>query len=236
VIAVIAAIVISVPYWVAPLIERYASASLAHPVTIRDLALHWGDPTTLIADDVVIGNPPGFARDEEPLARVARLAVGIDLAASFRRHAVVIASVEIEQPTIRAIETGDGQENYRLPSTSRPRIGKISVLNGRAHISLAGLRTDLTLTFATARGPGEAGSRIVAEAKGRFAGEPVEAQFTSGLPSFAQDTSEILPIEMAVRARPLQSRPRYGRLPDRWTKYGAAHAAHWRLVSAHPAL
>ena len=155
-IAVIAGTVILTPYWIVPLIERYASASLARPVTIRDLALHWGDPTTLIADDIVIGNPPGFARDEEPLARVARLAVGIDLAASLRRHAVVIASVEIEQPTIRAIETEDGQENYRVPSAFHPRIGRISVLHGRAHISLAGLRTDLKLTFATERGPGEA--------------------------------------------------------------------------------
>jgi hypothetical protein len=105
------------------------------------------------------------------LARIARLAVGIDLAASLRRHAVVIASVEIEQPTIRAIEAEDGQENYRVSSTSRPQIGRISVLHGRAHISLAGLRTDLRLTFATERGPGEADStRMVAEARGRFAG------------------------------------------------------------------
>src|ERR1700735_1912345 len=92
-VGVIVAIVISIPYWIAPLIERYASASLARPVTIRDVALHWGDPTTLIADDVVIGNPPGFAGDEEPLVRMARLAVGIDLAASLRRRSIVIASV-----------------------------------------------------------------------------------------------------------------------------------------------
>jgi hypothetical protein len=65
-IVVIAGTVILTPYWIAPLIERYVSASLARPVTIRDLALHWSDPTTLIADDVVIGNPPGLARDEEP--------------------------------------------------------------------------------------------------------------------------------------------------------------------------
>ena len=205
-IAVIAGTVILTPYWIVPLIERYASASLARPVTVRDLALHWGDPTTLIADDIVIGNPPGFARDEEPLARVARLAVGIDLAASLRRHAVVIASVEIEQPTIRAIETEDGQENYRVPSAYHPRIGRISVLHGRAHISLAGLRTDLKLTFATERGPGEADStRMVAEARGKFAGEPVEAQFASGLPSISQDTSEILPIEMAVQSESTQA-------------------------------
>jgi uncharacterized protein involved in outer membrane biogenesis len=206
VIAVIAATVTLAPYWIAPLIERYASASLAHPVTIRDLALHWGNPTTLIVDDVVIGNPPGFAQDEEPLARVARLAVGIDLGASLRRRAVVVAFVQIEQPTIRAIETEDGHENYRLPPTSRPRIGRISVLNGRAHVSLADLRTDLSLTFATERGSGEAGStKIVAEAKGRFAGEPVAAQFASGVPSFAQDTSETLPIEMTVQTESSQA-------------------------------
>ena len=205
-VAVIVAIVISIPYWIAPVIERYASASLARPVTIRGVALHWGDPTTLIGDDVVIGNPPGFARDQEPLARVARLAVGIDLAASLRRHAVVIAFVEIERPTIRAIKTEDGQENYRVPSASRPWIDRISVLNGRAHISLAGLHTDLELTFATERGPGEAGStRIVAEARGSFAGQPVEAQFASGLPSIAQDSSEILPIEIAVQSESTQA-------------------------------
>jgi uncharacterized protein involved in outer membrane biogenesis len=205
-IAVIATTVLLTPYCITPLLERYVSASLAHPVTIRDLALHWGASTTLIADDVVIGNPPGFARDEEPLAQVARLAIEIDLAASLRRHAVVIASVEIEQPTIRAIETENGQENYRLPSTSRPRIGRIEVLHGRAHVSLAGLHTDLTLTFATERGPGEAGStKIVAEAKGRFASGPVEAQFASGMPSFALDTSETIPIEMTVQSQSTQA-------------------------------
>jgi AsmA family protein len=197
---------ISTPYWAAPLIERHASASLAHPVTIRNLALHWGAPTTLIAEDVVIGNPPGFPQDEEPLVRVARLAVGIDLGASLRRRAVVIASVEIEQPTIRAIETEDGQENYRLPPTSRPPIERLSVLNGNAHVSLADLRADLSLTFATEREPGETGSsKIVAEAKGRFAGELVAAQFTSGMPSFAQATSETLPIEMNVQTASTQA-------------------------------
>jgi AsmA family protein len=206
VIAVMATTVISTPYWAAPLIERYASASLAHPVTIRNLALHWGAPTTLIAEDVVIGNPPGFPQDEEPLAQVPRLAVGIDLAASLGRRAVAIAFVEIEKPTIRAIKTENGQENYRLPPTSRPPIGRLSVLNGSAHISLADLRADLSLTFATEREPGEAGSsKIVAEAKGRFAGEPVAAQFASGMPSFAQAASETLTIEMTVQSASTQA-------------------------------
>ena len=206
VITVMAITVISAPYWAAPLVGRYASASLGHPVTIRSLALHWGAPTTLIAEDVVIGNPPGFPQDEEPLARIARLAVGIDLGASLRRRAVVIASVEIEQPTIRAIETEDGHENYHLPPTSRPPIGRLSVLNGNAHISLAELRADLSLTFATEREPGEAGSsKIVAEAKGRFAGEPVAAHFASGMPSFVQATSETLPIEMTLQTASAQA-------------------------------
>ena len=66
------------------------------------------------ADDIVIGNPPGFAPDDEPFARIPRLIVEIDLVASLRRGAIVIASVELEHPAIRAIETGDGQENSPL--------------------------------------------------------------------------------------------------------------------------
>jgi hypothetical protein len=88
----------------------------------------------------------------------------------------------------------------------------------------------------------------VAEARGKFAGEPVEAQFASGLPSISQDTSEILPIEMAVRSESTQASVKgtvqdpfspgraTGDFTDRWTKYGAARAAHWRFVSDHAAL
>jgi hypothetical protein len=84
------------------------------------LGLRLGDPATVIVEDVVIGNPDGFAQDEEPFARIPRLTVRIDAAASVLSRTLVIASAEIDRPAVRAIATEDGRENYCLPRTSLP--------------------------------------------------------------------------------------------------------------------
>ena len=56
-IAVVAATVMSIPLWIGPLMAWEASATLARPVTIGYLGLHFGDPVTVSAEDLVIGNP-----------------------------------------------------------------------------------------------------------------------------------------------------------------------------------
>jgi AsmA family protein len=205
-IALIAGTIISAPFWIGPLIAWQASSRLARPVTIGHLDLQLGNPMTAIAEDVVIGNPDGFAQETDPFARIPRLTVRIDLVASVRRRAVVIASAEVERPVLRIIATDDGRENYRLPAASSAPIGAVSVLNGRARVSLAGLRMDCNVTFATEHEPGRAdATRIVAEARGTYAGEPVVAQFAGALPADAQDPSRRWPVEIAVQNGPTQA-------------------------------
>jgi AsmA family protein len=173
------------------------------------------------AEDVVIGNPAGFARDEEPFARIPRLTVQIEVAASMWRCAIVIASVELVRPAIRAIATEDGRENYRLALASRPRIGALSVLDGRARVSLASLRADFETTFATEREAEKADTtKIVAKARGIFAGESVVARFAGNVPLNAQDSRQPWPIELSVQNGPTQISVN-GTLQDPFSPIGA---------------
>jgi uncharacterized protein involved in outer membrane biogenesis len=129
--------VISLPLWVRPLVARQAAAMLGRAVTIGRVELHPGAPVTLVARDIVIGNPDGFAADQEAFARIPGLTVRIDVAASLRHHAVVIGSVEIDRPVIHVVRTEDGRANYHLPSPFGAPIRSLSIRNGRAHVFLA---------------------------------------------------------------------------------------------------
>jgi AsmA family protein len=204
-IATLAAAVLLIPLWIAPLVARQASATLAHPVTIGHLGLHLGDPMTVIVEDAVIGNPDGFAESEEPFVRIPRLTVRIDAAASVLRRTLVIASAEIDRPAVRAIATEDGRENYRLPSASLIPIGALSILNGHARVSLAGLRADFEVTFRTEHETAKANAtRVLAEARGNYADEPTVARFAVGLQSDVQDPSQDWPVEITVQNGPTQ--------------------------------
>jgi uncharacterized protein involved in outer membrane biogenesis len=204
-IAVVAAAVVSIPLWIKPLLAWQASATLARSVTIGHLGLHFGDPVIVSAEDVVVGNPDGFARDEEPFAQIPRLTIRIDAAASLRHRAIAIASVELARPAIRAIATEDGRENYHVPPASRPRIGALSVLDGRARVSLAALRADFEATFATEPETQKVETtRIVAEARGMYAGESVEVHFAGGLPFNVHDAMQPWPAEISVKNGPTQ--------------------------------
>jgi uncharacterized protein involved in outer membrane biogenesis len=200
------ATVVSIPLWMGPLVGWRTSVALTRPVTIGHLGLHLGDPVIVTAEDVVVGNPDGFAQEDEPFARIPRLTVQIEVAASIRRRAIVIASVELVQPAIRAIATEDGRENYHIVSPSRPRIAALSVLGGHARVTLAALRADFEVTFATQREMGKAdATRIVAEARGTYAGEAVVARFAGGLPFDAQGPVQSWPVEISVQNGPTQA-------------------------------
>jgi len=138
----LAAAVLSSPLWLRPVAERQASAVLGRPVAIGRLCLRRGDPLVVTAEDVVVGNPPGFpAGEDEPFARVPRLTVRLDALASLRRREVVVPSIEAERPVVRVVATEDGRENYSLgPSGgpggggAGPPVGALTVVDGRGRV------------------------------------------------------------------------------------------------------
>jgi uncharacterized protein involved in outer membrane biogenesis len=177
----------------------------------RRLAPAPGDPLVVTAEDVVVGNPPGFpASEEEPFARIPRLTVRLDALASLRRREFVVLSIEVERPVLRVVSTEDGRANHRLGPSAGPAggaagaaVGALSIVDGRARVSLAALRADFEVAFATEQGAEQDGAPgLVAEAKGTYAGEPVEARFTGGAPLDLRNPSRPWPVELHLTNGP----------------------------------
>ena len=214
-VGLLAAAVLSTPLWLRPVAEWRASAMLARPVAIGRLRLRPGDPLVVTAEDVVVGNPPGFPAGEEPFARVSRVVVRLDAWASLRRREVVVPSMELERPVLRVIAAEDGRENYSLGSSAGPAggdtgppVGALTIVDGRARVSLAALRADFEIAFSTEEGaePGEGGApRLVAEARGTHAGEPVAARLAGGAPLDLLDPSRPWPVELHLTNGPTRA-------------------------------
>src|SRR5215210_6521422 len=93
VVGVVGAVALSSPLWLRPLVERQASAALGRPVAIGRLHMRLGSPMVLTAEEVVVGNPPGFPSEAEPFARIPRLTMQLDAMAYLRRREFVIPSI-----------------------------------------------------------------------------------------------------------------------------------------------
>jgi uncharacterized protein involved in outer membrane biogenesis len=214
------AAIMSVPLWAGPFITSCAVHTLGRAVSIGRVNVHLGAHVTVDAQDVVIGNPDGFAQDAEPFARMPRLAVRLDVAASLRRRAMAITSIELDRPAIHARETEDGEANYHFPFAPMNPIGSLNIRNGRARVSLGRLRADFEATFATKHTTGSADAPIIiGEAHGTFAGDPLAARFAGSLPSEPHH-SPSWPVDIAVQNGATQLSMK-GSLPSPFRLQGA---------------
>jgi len=201
----LAAAVLSSPLWLAPLAARQASAALGRPVEIGRLHLHPGTPVAITAEDVVVGNPPGFPAGEGPFLRIPRLTAMLDAGALLRRREIVLPSVTLEGPVAHAVSTPDGQTNYGLGLGAAPELGALRIRDGRARVSLAGLRAEVDLAISTREEGGPDGHAIVAEARGTYAGQPLAASLLGGgLPGLG-DPSGAWPFELELTNGPTRA-------------------------------
>ncbi|MGG5887710.1 AsmA family protein [Falsiroseomonas sp. HC035] len=171
--------------WFIPLAERRASAAIGRTVTIGHLHLRPGRISVLTAEDVRIANPDGFAADA-PFAQAARLVAQVDLMESWRRNALVVPEVELQQPVVEAASRDDRSNNYTLdvalPEPGQPaalQIGILRIVEGRAHIVLPHLQADLRLAIAT-RDEGGAAPRLAATITGTYADQPITGEALGG--------------------------------------------------------
>ena len=106
---------------------------------------------------------------------------------------------------VRVVATEDGRDNYHLGSSAGPAGGEpgppvveaLTIVDGRARVSLAGLDADFKVAFATEQGAADevgAAPKIVAEARGTHAGQPIEARITGGAPLDLLDPSKPWPV------------------------------------------
>jgi uncharacterized protein involved in outer membrane biogenesis len=195
--------------WFIPLVEARASAAAGRPVHIEHLNVKLGRVSTVTAEGVRVGNPDGFP-DDPPFAEVARATARVDVGAFLRSREVVVPEIELDRPVVNVIGKGGGDRNYAFeftppagetnaPEDARaPRIGGLRINGGKAKVSIAWLRADFEVDVKTEDREGQEPA-LVAEARGTYAGQRIEAQFTGGSVLDLRDASEPWPVDLRLR-------------------------------------
>jgi hypothetical protein len=195
--------------WLIPIVEAQASAKLGRRVTIEHLHVSLGRITTISAEGLRIGNPPGF-EDAPPFADVQRASLDLDVGAYIGNSAIVIPAVTLERPRFEVLGKPDGSTNYGFnlggSSTgggSQPRIGALRLVEGEAHVAIARLKSDFRITASTEDSPGEE-PRLVARAEGTYAAQPISADLRGGAILNLRDKEQPWPIDLNLANGPTQ--------------------------------
>ncbi|GGC42537.1 hypothetical protein GCM10011504_21210 [Siccirubricoccus deserti] len=195
--------------WLIPLAEARASAALGRPVSIEHLHLDLGRTTTVTLEGLRIGNPPEFEA-EPPFAEVPRVSLDLDAMALLRDRSLVIPTVRLDQPAVEMRSREDEKTNYAFnlggdaasrPAVQGPQIGALLLRDGKVHTMLAGLRADFTVSLSTEEPPGEP-PRLLANAEGRYADQPITAQLRGGAILNLRDPNQPWPIELTLANGP----------------------------------
>lgn len=199
--------------WFIPLAERRASAALGRPVRIEHLHVRLGRVTEVAAEGLRIGNPEGFQEDP-PFATTERASLSLDVMAYWHDRSIVIPAIELTRPVVEAIAREDGQTNYAFdlgqpagdapqPAEARPgpRIGLLRIVEGRAHVVDPRLKADFNLAVAT-RAEDTPDPRIVVDAQGTYAGQPITGTATGGAVLALREADRPWPVEMQLENGP----------------------------------
>lgn len=192
--------------WFIPIVSRVASAQLGRPVSMAHLHVRIAANPVLEADDVVIGNPPGFP-DPGPFARIAKLAVTINGPAYVRSRALIVPGVEVDHPDVQATALPDGRNNWTFPFAgapsggkpgSGPQIGDLRISDGHVHAVDPKLRADFNLAVATRQGEAGKPAQLVVDAKGTYAGQPITGEFVGGALLSLRDKNNPYPVDLKL--------------------------------------
>lgn len=198
--------------WFRPIVESRASAALGRHVTVGHLSVHPGWTSTIVADGIRIGNPDGFPADP-PFTTANRLSITINIGELLHGR-IVLPAITVEKPVVEAAQTADGTANWSFPALSGgggqakpsnpPQIGALIVQDGHAHVVSAKLRTDMAIDVATedTAANGNQSARVVARARGTYAGQPITADATAGTILSLRDAGTPYPINMHIANGP----------------------------------
>ena len=201
--------------WLIPVVNKQASKALGRPVTVTHLHVRLGRVPHIEADGVTIANPDDWPGGGN-FATADKLTVDVDAMAYIRNRAVVIPDIALEHPQVDAQQLEDGRANWTLPTSNNassgnssspsPKVGNLRINNGHAHVVLAKLKSDFNIDIATKDEAGQPGSdrpgQIVATAKGTYAKQPIDAQFTGGALLSLRDESQPYPLNLQVANGP----------------------------------
>jgi uncharacterized protein involved in outer membrane biogenesis len=188
-------------------------------VTITHLHVTLARQPLIEADGITIANPDGFP-DVPPLASVDKLQVRVDLPAYIRDRTIAIPLIAITHPVIDARALPDGRDNWTLAgsgpkgggansASSEAKLGTLDIVDGHVHALDPKLKADFGIDIATqdnAADPGAPGQsdtgKIIADAKGTYAGQPITGHFVGGALLSLRDTQHPYPVDLRVANGP----------------------------------
>jgi len=198
--------------WFIPMVQSRASAAIGRPVTIAHLHVRFDPFIQVVADDIVVANPPDWPdKDAPPLASVKALTIQANPLTYLRGGGLVVPLIAVDSPKIYAAETKDGIANFRLNtpaggsgggSGTSVKIGDLRITDGSAHVVMPRLKSDFSVQVDT-QGEGN-DAKIVAEAKGTYANQPITGKMVGGALLSLRDAKSPWPIDLKLANGPTQ--------------------------------
>ncbi|PPQ26218.1 hypothetical protein CCS01_30835 [Rhodopila globiformis] len=194
--------------WFIPIVQSRASAAIGRPVTIGHLHVRFDPFIQVVADDIVVANPPDWPdKGDPPLASIKSLTIQADVFRYLHGGGLVVPLVAIDTPKLFVAETKDGEANFRLAtssggskSSSNVKIGNLRISDGTVHAVVPKLKSNFTVQVDT-RGEGR-DAKLVAEAKGTYANQPITGTMVGGALLSLRDKSNPWPIDLKMANGP----------------------------------
>jgi AsmA family protein len=190
--------------WFIPIVQSRALAAIGRPVTIAHLHVRLGRVVTVIADGVVVANPPDWPSDDPPFVSIRSLTIEADAWGYVRRHGLVLPMIGLDGPRVLVAETKDGTANFRLSTGGggggSMKIGDLRITDGDAHVVIPKLKADFNAKIDT-KGDGDA-AKLEVDARGTYAAQPITARLVSGALLSLRDADHPWPVELNVENGP----------------------------------
>ena len=192
--------------WFIPIVQSRASAAIGRSVKIAHLHVRLGRIIQVTADNVVVANPPEWPGEDPPLASIKTLTIQADAWGYVQGHGLVLPLIGIDSPKLLVAEHADGSENFGLATGggggggTSVKIGDVRISDGDAHVVMPKLKADFNAQIAT-QGEGDA-AKIVVDAKGTYAAQPITARLVGGALLSLRDAAHPWPIDLNVANGP----------------------------------
>jgi AsmA family protein len=191
--------------WLIPVVQSRASAALGRRVTVSHLHVRLGRVVQVVADDVVIANPPDWPAADPPLVAIRVLTIQADAWGYLKGNGLLLPLVGLENPKILAAETADGAANFNLSTGGNSggtpaKIGDLRISDGDAHVVVPKLKADFDAHIAS-QGDG-ADARIVVDAKGTYAAQPITGRLIGGALLSLRDADHPWPVDLNLANGP----------------------------------
>jgi uncharacterized protein involved in outer membrane biogenesis len=191
--------IVTLPYWLRPVVEARATAALGRPVTIDHLALGIRPVRVTLSGVKVAGSPA--IPDPAYLATLDELALTLDLTPLWHGKMVTIPEVAVSALAVEAIQTSDGRNNFTFAAPGSgsgaklPAIGELRITNSHAHLLMPEFSTDTHLAIHTEDQPH---GRIIAEVTGTYHNQPITGRLTGAAVLSLRDASTPYSVDLKL--------------------------------------